>query len=1025
VPLEYDTVAIPVTRGVNLTSPARLVPPVELLEAENSRFPRGGGATKRRGHYGSRVRGSKVIPPGITSPQFSPPAYPGLFSTSTRNLPSGWLWGWGVVGEDEPDPTVVHETALHPSAGILFGAAQRDNESVFWDGFRLYSRTPGQTRGSRLPEVNAVMPMLRTSAAPKVNQAQAQPEAADTGRIRVVAWQAAGATGNDVYYTVQDSVTGAIIQAATALGLESVRRLRVVNVGPWVHILVTHSADLLHRFSINNDSPRDYTQVSIGACPTYFAFWKCSESLWVVARNNGDDDAGAIRVSWHTASGAEDTVYHESSTPDLTPADADPINAVTELAIAAHPTEDEFALVWRAHVGLEGGEYIVFGARYDLEGGSADDVLELKVVEATDDDRPVTVAPSYLSVAGVGVYTAYFDAGNSSPSTVLLYSIRFSEAVDNEEGRYRLFLASSAFRVGQRTFTWVARSSERQSQFFLVDEALNPVGRAEYITANVLTTERSLSTVNWRGTDTHPVVFHGALGYRVRVATEPPSPGDNEVFVYADPSIKFYELDFLPPLRSAQAGRTLYFPGAQLWSYDGHELTEAGFHVIPEDVTVSASGSGGGLETGDYIYRVDLCYRNAHNEEIRSASFYTDPVAVGAGQEVAVNIPTCFTSRDDAYFLIFRNEVDGTQWYLVNSRDPEDTQFVVNDQTQTSMGFVDDGVDTPTDAELVAQELHPGNSGFNYLDQYSAPASEIIAAGHDRLWLAGGELAPGQVLPSRLFEPGETPSWNGFLVLQVDRSIEPITAIGFVGETRVFFRETQAYVQQGEGPSNVLSNTWEPVRLAYADMGAVGPESLALVTSGLVFQSPAGIRMMSPGGGVQNIGQNIDFLARESRICATVVSAPDQEVRFYTYAGPTLVFNYQHGIWSTWTINCAGAVRNADTGLAILGTQNGNLWEEQDDLWTDYGRPYRHRVRFSWLRRGDLMDFQRVRRVGALGECDHSEAHKVHVDIYYDEREFAEECFDFNYPDPGSQNTDEFGNNSFGSGSFGDTEGIE
>jgi hypothetical protein len=166
----------------------------------------------------------------------------------------------------------------------------------------------------------------------------------------------------------------------------------------------------------------------------------------------------------------------------------------------------------------------------------------------------------------------------------------------------------------------------------------------------------------------------------------------------------------------------------------------------------------------------------------------------------------------------------------------------------------------------------------------------------------------------------------------------------------------------------------------------------------------------------------VDAIAKDTVLAGTLVSGPDQEVRFYARSGSSsLVYNYQYDIWTTWSVTAAGVARNPDTGLAILANPRGYLWEETDGVWKDAGSPYNHRIRFAWIRKGDLMDFQRVRRIGALGTWD--EPHSVHVDVYYDEREFAEEWFDWDVPDE-SQNTTAFGEGDFGDGAFGDTDGV-
>jgi hypothetical protein len=183
--------------------------------------------------------------------------------------------------------------------------------------------------------------------------------------------------------------------------------------------------------------------------------------------------------------------------------------------------------------------------------------------------------------------------------------------------------------------------------------------------------------------------------------------------------------------------------------------------------------------------------------------------------------------------------------------------------------------------------------------------------------------------------------------------------------------------------------------------------------------------MFSPGGQVAPIGEPVDSLVETLNITAAVLISKDQEVRFYDYDGVTLVFNYQYNTWSTWTISAAGAIRDPQTNLAVVVTPTGTLLREAEDVWTDNGGVYKMRIRFAWLRAGSLLDYQQVRRVGAVGE---GTDHKVHVDVYYNERDYAEEWFDWEMPDEGVQNEDTFGANNFGDGNFGDTNataGIE
>lgn len=991
--LSPDTVAIPVVSGINVNTPARLLEPTQLLEATNVRFPRGAGAKKRRGHSGQRIRGAKAIPASWTPPAFTAPSRVETYDTSDRALPEDWLFGFGYqdLSVGAANPSVALQTSDYPDDGLCFGMTSRDNEALAWTGHRLLSRTTLDLPGGQFTESNAVMPALRSEPIAKANTAQRQPDCADNGIIRVATW----ISGTTAYYSVADSTLGTAIVPPTALSSGAAAYVRCVPVGTWVHILIADSdSDQLEMRSVHQDAPAVVQSHSLGDCNGAFDIWKHSDEGFVVAK--ATDTTITVRV--HAADGQIGINWAASvGTPTL----------ISSVAVCLDPVSAFVGLVWRA-------DSTISARVFDGLGSAVGAVLTLGTVTAAS--GRVAVAPKYLATAASRRnFNAYWD---DTGDVLKLNRFNADGGSLHTATRYHHLLGSQAFRVGDRTFVWGSHRSDYQSTWILFDEELLPVGHADYVTANTpaLADFPALASVNWWGTAPAKdrVVYHCALSYRVRVAVEPEDTGINPPAVYTEPSIHFIRLDFLPPLRGAQAGRCVYFAGAQLWAYDGGALTEAAFHYAPEDVSVVESGVGDLTSSGEYIWRVDLCHRNAQNEEVRSASFYTDQLTLTSATAAVLTIPSVMTRREDSYFLIFRNQSAGTLWKLCNSRDPASALFVRNDQSVASVTFTDS---TVSDAELDSREQHP-NQSFEHLDPFAAPASEVIAAGRDRLWLAGGEIGPGQVLPSRLFESGETPAFHLNLAIQVDRNAEPITAIGFIGEYSIFFRRNHAYIEDGAGPDNETQGTWNTPRLALSDLGAVGPEGLALIGPGLLFQSPAGIRLLTPGGGLAPVGQPVDLVAKDLDITSALVVSADQEVRFYSWTGETLVYNYQYNTWSKWTVAAAGAIRSVATGLALLCTPTGSFFEEADGIWNDNGLVYKMRVRFAWLRAGELVDFQRVRRIAFVGEA--STPHSVHVDVYYNERDFAEEWFDWEWPDVESDNQDTFGTGNFGDGNFGD-----
>lgn len=981
MPLFPETIALPITKGLDVQTDARLLNPPALLEAENTQFS-GGGAKKRKGYTALKVRTEGSI-------------------TSTDGL--SWVFGPGWTSGFRPSgqEATTYYTTGNADVERIYGTFTRDNETVLWDGFRLLSYLPsqGDAQAPRFAEVSgpAVLPSLRAMPLGKANETQGNPEFADNGEIKVMAWVSDGAAK----YHIFDSESDALI-AHGALTSDNADYLRVFTLGSWVHIAVRdNDDDKVELFSINSAEPNDITFRSYGDA-THFDLWKVSDSEAVLARTNPE----GVFVTWIAESG---TGSGSRTHFDFVPSTVRTLVSVgvagNEIGVATFSPSDS-----TLHLNL-----------FTFAGLQA--VAETSFL-ATSCTR-LTVAPKVLKAAnniGFPIWDLYWD-DNSTLYRVPFWRDDFSGFVTTGSStpRYHLRIASRAFRVGDRTFLWAGHSSTLQATWFLLDEGLLPVGKMDFGVAEV--TGTALRGINFKSGEDYDSTtprFQLALNYRLRVV--PPGVDQATSGIYTEASPKAVTLDFLPRLRTAQAGRTTYIAGAQLWAYDGAEIVEAGFHLGPEP-TLEESNGGALTALGTYSYRVDLCHRNAQNEEVRSLSILTNSLELtGTEQTITLTIPTVLTRREDSYFLIYRNAMSsGTplvNWWLLNSRDPSDPTYLANDLSVDEVVFVDDG--DVSDTAIQSRELHPASD--TYVQPISAPACEVIAAGRDRLWVSGGELPPGKVAPSRLFSPDEVPSFNAYLEFQVDRGNERITGMGFLGEVAVFFRRNSTYILDSDGPDNNASGFWNPPRLALADVGAISQDSVVRTTSGLIFQSPAGFRMVGPGGALTPIGVDIDSAAKDFDVVGSLLSEVDQEARFYGSDG-TYVFNYLYGTWARWTCSGIGVAKNAE-GIALLAREDGYLWVE-DDVYTDGGITYTHRIRTSWLHGGSLGDFQRVRRIGGLGRfADTSNPnHSLRLELFYDERDFWEERVEWTLPDS-TTNEDTWGAGDYGDGVWGDTSAL-
>lgn len=840
--------------------------------------------------------------------------------------------------------------------------------------------------------------MLRSNLTAKIASSQLKPDGADNGTVRTVAWISSGTSL--VKYSAFDSNNGAPLVSASQLTSAAANAIRVLSVGDWTHILISSTASAtLELRSFHNSAPSSIISRSLGASGAQFDVKKVTESRWIVARAN----APAIQIIMLNADGSNAGNF----SPTLGGAG---LTAGGAVALETDPTGN-IGLIWFDTPNVR-------FATYSNQGIQIAPATTVQVTGGTN--RRMTLSSRWLTL-GTGVLWDVFDEEINGSSRVTVTSVvqdgatvTFSTLATCRNA----VLASHAFRVGQRTFVWAASSvAALQRTWILCDTGMLPVGKMAYGLAAVDTsTANVLPGVQWASTGSAKdrVVFSGVLPVNQRVVANTNKFSPNGVF--AETSVMAYKLDFLPPFRTAQAGRTTYIAGAQLWAYDGNEAVEAGFLMAPEGVTTSVNATAGSMTTGaTYRYRVDLCHKNAQNEEVRSWSLITSGATTASGS-IQVNIPTVpFTRKnDDSYLLIFRTEGNGTVYYLANSRDPTSSQFLLNNLGVDTVTYVD----SLSDATLIAREYHPANAQGNYLDPLPAPACELVAGGRDRLWLAGGDLSPGEIAPSRLFQPGETPAFSPGVNIQVDRNAEPVTAIGFLAGLACVFRRTSTYIVDSDGPDNSLNQTWIPPRLAIADTGAISQESLGLTTLGLWFQSPAGVRLLNNSGSMdQMAGTDMDPVLKDANFCGCVVVPQYTQIRWYSKDGTTFVLDYSSNSWCTWTLACAGAVFWPTSNLAVLAKAEGALWFEDPTIFTDAGAAYEMIVRFGWLHGGSAGDFQAVRRWILFGEC--TPPLTIRARLFYNERTFFEE--EVQIPFLGADgNTDTWGAGDWGDGLWGD-----
>lgn len=428
--------------------------------------------------------------------------------------------------------------------------------------------------------------------------------------------------------------------------------------------------------------------------------------------------------------------------------------------------------------------------------------------------------------------------------------------------------------------------------------------------------------------------------------------------------------------RSVQLGRTLYIGGGLLTAYDGATLAEVGFAIYPFTFFVATS-AGGALAAGSYAYKSTLRWQNAQGEQERSTTAAGFLATVPASGLVTINAYSLKVTLKTATRIapaveLWRSAVSPTAdapFFLVTSKDPGavggSNAYIANDPTSLTVGGA--FTDNFPDATLTTKETNPENGAV--LESLAPPGASIIRATDTRIFVAGVAGDPDSVWYSRLRGVGEIASFHDGNAAPVPPDGGDITAIAFLNETLVVFRETAIYALPGQGFDNTGGGqNFGPSNRLSSDCGAISAETVALTPMGLVFKSRKGWYLLDRGWGVRYIGSQVAKFDGDT-INAIHIVETQHQVRILTSAR-MLVWDYNAttdaapiGQWAVWTIS-DGVHATMWNGSYVYLTATGPKIEQATYTGVTYGAD----VESSWIKLNDLQGAGRVGQIEILGE---------------------------------------------------------
>lgn len=445
--------------------------------------------------------------------------------------------------------------------------------------------------------------------------------------------------------------------------------------------------------------------------------------------------------------------------------------------------------------------------------------------------------------------------------------------------------------------------------------------------------------------------------------------------------------------RAQTYGQEAYLAGGVFQAYDGRLVFDYGMAHWAYVEQLTASGAGGVMGTGTYLYSCVPEYRSAAGVMHRGPAATPQSVAVtGPTGSVAVKlIPVHLSYKspssqaafgvDPARVLltVYRSLANVT----VLQRLTVEPQFsTVYQQSGTSPQTLND---TYADTNIGHSSIKLGQRPVLYttggiLDDYQPPASTTLKLHGDRLWIVTGDLRTVWFSKSFQDDLGVAPGFNPALRLSFDGDLVGLESMN---ENLVVFSEGRIWAVQGEGPAPNGDGSTLRVIPVQSDMGCTNPRSLVGTPLGVFFQAPRGLMLLTRGFELQWVGKPIqDRLAAFPNITSAVHIPAKNQVRFSCNnaggtAGIVLVFDYARGQWSRneYYDSVSGVSGVAITDAILFRdaytfvTATGKVYAENAATYLDDGTQW---VAQSWeladISASGPLGFQRVRRAFIRGD---------------------------------------------------------
>lgn len=452
-------------------------------------------------------------------------------------------------------------------------------------------------------------------------------------------------------------------------------------------------------------------------------------------------------------------------------------------------------------------------------------------------------------------------------------------------------------------------------------------------------------------------------------------------------------------ISTAETGNNLHLSGGFVWMYDGYIPVEHNFHLWPDSVEVTTSGTGGLLTSQQYFYQALYEWTDNQGNIHRSApSIPVSVTTTGTTSSNTINVPTLrltYKTANPVKIVIYRWSTAQESYFQCTSV----AIPVLNDTTTDSIAFVD----TLADASILGNSLIYTSGGV--VENIAYPAANAMTLFDSRLWVINAEdpntltfskevLEQTPVEPSDLFTIYVSPS------SAATGNTGPMKSLASMDDKLIIFKAGSIFYINGIGPDNTdQNNQYSQPTFITSTVGSTNQASIVMTPDGLMFQSDKGIWILRRDLSTEYIGEGVDDF--NSYTVQSAVNVPStNQVRFTLSNGTTLMYDYFAKQWGTF-VGISPVSSTIYNKLHTFIDSAGKAFQETPGIYLDGSNPVLMSFRTGWINPAGLQGYQRAYRFFLLGEYLTPHALVVGVAFDYDTSVVQQPViFPYNYNKP-------------------------